>query len=88
MEHAWSYKPEQVLHFFRVREERGLSHQQVQEQRAIYGANVIPKEEATPLWKLILEQFKDRLVIILLGAAFISFLLAVFEVWSCIYYLK
>jgi len=79
MEHAWSYKPEQVLHFFRVREERGLSHQQVQEQRAIYGANVIPKEEATPLWKLILEQFKDRLVIILLGAAFISFLLAVFE---------
>ncbi|GJD12113.1 Sarcoplasmic/endoplasmic reticulum calcium ATPase 3 [Galdieria sulphuraria] len=79
MEHAWSYKPEQVLHFFRVREERGLSHQQVQENRSFYGANVVPKEEATPLWKLILEQFKDRLVLILLAAAFVSFLFAIFE---------
>lgn len=80
MERSWCYKPEQVLHFFRVKEERGLSHQQVQESRSFYGANLIPKEEATPLWKLILEQFKDRLVLILLAAAFISFLFAIFEV--------
>ena len=38
-----------------------------------YFSSELPAEEGKPLWKLILEQFDDLLVKILLAAACISF---------------
>eukprot|EP00775_Hariotina_reticulata_P011517 gene11517-11660_t len=57
----------------------GLSTDEVQKRAAEYGHNDLEKEPATPLWKLVLEQFDDMLVKILLLAALVSFVLAYLE---------
>ncbi|KAL0095904.1 SERCA-type calcium-translocating P-type ATPase [Phycomyces blakesleeanus] len=71
--------PEEVCAFFQVTPQEGLTNAQAIEQQKKYGKNELPEEESTPLWKLILEQFQDQLVLILLSAAVISFILALFE---------
>lgn len=40
---------------------------------------VLPEDPPTPLLKLIIAQFQDQLVLILLGSAVVSFILACFE---------
>lgn len=68
--------PSQVLDHFGVVETHGLSTDKATQTREKVGWNELDKEAATPIWELILEQFDDTLVKILLGAAAISFLLA------------
>ncbi|GKU02213.1 unnamed protein product, partial [Fusarium langsethiae] len=85
METAFAKPAGDVLASFNVNENTGLSDAQVTELRSKHGRNSIPEEPPTPLWELILEQFKDQLVIILLGSAAVSFVLALFdeeEGWS------
>lgn len=80
MDNAYSRPARDVLSFFAVRSpSEGLTDVQAAEHGRLYGRNEMPKEEATPLWKLVLKQFDDQLVQILLAAAAISFGLALFE---------
>ncbi|KAL8914583.1 MAG: hypothetical protein Q9171_000764 [Xanthocarpia ochracea] len=79
MEASYLASTKEALDYFHVTEESGLSDDQVQKFTEQYGLNSLPEDPPTPLWKLILEQFKDQLVIILLGSAAISFVLALFE---------
>lgn len=62
-----------------VRPDYGLSADEVKERREQFGINELPSEPPTPFWKLVLAQFEDTLVRILLLAAMISFVAALFE---------
>ncbi|KAI3627870.1 P-type Ca(2+) transporter [Malassezia furfur] len=79
MENAWTYSVQDALHYYHVRPEKGLNREQVAEARRKFGPNELEDEPATPLWKLILEQFQDQLVIILLASAVVSLVLALAE---------
>uniref|UniRef100_A0A8D2Q6J7 Calcium-transporting ATPase n=1 Tax=Varanus komodoensis TaxID=61221 RepID=A0A8D2Q6J7_VARKO len=80
MESAHSSTAEEALRRFGVRESCGLSAEQVRRNRQRYGANGESiARKGKSLLELILEQFEDLLVRILLLAAFISFILAWFE---------
>ncbi|KAL1987653.1 hypothetical protein VTN96DRAFT_2894 [Rasamsonia emersonii] len=79
MEQSFACSSAEVLRHFQVTEEAGLSQDQVLQARQKYGPNALAEEESTPLWKLVLEQFQDQLVLILLASAAVSFVLALFE---------
>lgn len=72
---SWS----EIVEYFNSDPEFGLSDEQVKILHDKYGPNELPAEEGKPLWQLILAQFDDLLVKILLLAAIISFVLAFFE---------
>ncbi|XP_073159366.1 calcium-transporting ATPase 3, endoplasmic reticulum-type isoform X2 [Henckelia pumila] len=76
MENAYARSVPEVLEFFSVDSSRGLTDFQVAEHGRLYGKNVLPQEPSTPFWKLVLKQFDDLLVKILIAAALVSFILA------------
>ncbi|KAJ6513852.1 Ca-transporting ATPase [Mycena vitilis] len=79
METPWAQSSDQVLEHFGVHPDRGLTSDQAAKHAQVYGKNELPDDPSTPLWELILEQFKDQLVLILLASAVVSFVLALFE---------
>ncbi|XP_063588990.1 calcium-transporting ATPase sarcoplasmic/endoplasmic reticulum type-like [Penaeus indicus] len=79
MEDAHTYSYEDVLTQFAVEPDVGLAEGQVKNSQAKYGPNELPAEEGKSLFQLVIEQFDDLLVKILLLAAIISFVLAWFE---------
>ncbi|CAD6218348.1 GSCOCG00011433001-RA-CDS [Cotesia congregata] len=79
MEDAHCKTVDEVLNYFNCDQEKGLSPDQVKRNQEKYGLNELPAEEGKSIWQLVLEQFDDLLVKILLLAAIISFVLALFE---------
>ncbi|XP_015245317.1 PREDICTED: sarcoplasmic/endoplasmic reticulum calcium ATPase 1 isoform X2 [Cyprinodon variegatus] len=79
MENAHAKSTAECLAYFGVNENIGLSPDQVKKSQEKYGFNELPAEEGKSVWELIIEQFEDLLVRILLLAACISFVLAWFE---------
>ena len=51
----------------------GLSHSEAQRRLAAHGRNELDAAETVPTWLRFVAQFKDKLVLILLGAAVVAF---------------
>ncbi len=51
---------------------RGLQASQVNERTLKFGANALPAADDRSLWSLVLEQFNDFMILVLLAAAVIS----------------
>lgn len=79
LDNAWCETTKGACSFFDVDAKLGLSKFQVEANRKKWGRNEMPAEEGKSLWAMIVEQFEDLLVRILLFAAGISFVLALFE---------
>lgn len=76
---AWAHPVEECLDHFNVEVTKGLSDSAVKMNRKKHGWNELQKEPGKPMWKLVLEQFDDTLVKILLFAAFVSLVLALID---------
>ncbi|CAI5505643.1 unnamed protein product [Closterium sp. Naga37s-1] len=73
---AWSHSVQECLDRYQVDADKGLDPQDVAWRRSRFGFNELEKEPGTPFWKLVVDQFNDTLVKILLAAAAVSFVLA------------
>ncbi|GMH12325.1 hypothetical protein Nepgr_014166 [Nepenthes gracilis] len=76
---AWAKDVKECEQKYGVSRDYGLSTEEVEKRRKIYGLNELDKHEGPSIWRLILEQFNDTLVRILLCAAVISFVLAWYD---------
>ncbi|KAF5192267.1 Calcium-transporting ATPase 1, endoplasmic reticulum-type [Thalictrum thalictroides] len=76
---AWAKDVQECVLEYKVDKDLGLRAEQVEELRKIHGLNELEKHDGVSIWSLILEQFNDTLVRILLVAAVISFVLAWYD---------
>ena len=66
----WYQKPlSEILKEFSVGPLVGLTNEQVETKRLRYGPNVLPRGKSLRWWQLLLRQFVNPLVFILLIAA-------------------
>lgn len=64
---------------FSLNLETGLTKEQVLQNRSLYGENRLPEEKEDPYWKVFLKNFKEPIVIVLLGAVLLSFISAFYS---------
>ncbi|PKI68180.1 hypothetical protein CRG98_011479 [Punica granatum] len=76
---AWARETAECEKQYQTSRRFGLSSEEVERRQRIYGPNELEKHEGSSIWSLILDQFNDTLVRILLGAAIISFVLAWYD---------
>ncbi|XP_076958688.1 calcium-transporting ATPase 4, endoplasmic reticulum-type-like [Bidens hawaiensis] len=75
----WAKETHECEEKYKVDRKTGLLDAEVEKRLKIYGLNELEKHEGQSVFRLILDQFNDTLVRILLVAAVISFVLAWYD---------
>lgn len=68
-----------VLHALQSDAEQGLSEAEVARRMHVFGPNEFGEEEAEPLWRKYIEQFKEPLILLLLGSAAVSIFMGQYD---------
>lgn len=68
-----------LLEYYDLQIERGLSRDQVNRNRSAYGENKLPEEKEESYLKVFLKSFKEPIVVVLLGAVALSFFSAIYS---------
>ncbi|MBD3298010.1 MAG: HAD-IC family P-type ATPase [candidate division Zixibacteria bacterium] len=71
----WSTSADDALSTLEVDRERGLSAQRVTELRHRHGDNRLQGAKRRSVWSLIIDQFKNLVILLLAAAAIVSFLI-------------
>ncbi|WP_312889719.1 heavy metal translocating P-type ATPase [Pelorhabdus rhamnosifermentans] len=67
--------PEAVCEALSTSDKFGISQEEAGRRRSIYGKNVLAARQKPSFWRQLLDQFKDFMVQVLIGAAALSFAL-------------
>jgi len=73
VEHAYAKPPEEVLRELGTDPENGLDASSVKQMRERYGSNELREEERRSAWRILLDQFKSIVILIMAGAAVVAF---------------
>jgi Ca2+-transporting ATPase len=71
----WSLSIDENLEAVAVDPDRGLSEEQVQEHRTLFGSNTLVELKPTSSWKLIVDSVRQPMMVLLLTIAAISLVL-------------
>jgi len=64
--------PEEIADRLQTHFERGLTHAEAQQRLALVGLNALQEAPPTPFWQMLLDQFNNFVVIMLIVASLIS----------------
>ena len=79
LENCHIHQSKHVIDALQTHADTGLTGDEARTRLRLYGPNELAEEEETPLWRLVMGQFEDRLVQMLLVASVVSFFLACLE---------
>ncbi len=76
MEAAWhTLAPDEAVARCHTARATGLSAEEAARRRARYGPNQLAERRSTPAWRILLQQFTDFMVLVLIAATGVSFAL-------------